>query len=585
MHMKEMEQPIPPARLDLVAMKKTPPDLVITNGVLFNSVTGEFLEDHSLWIKDGWIAYAGPDSNPAGDEHTRVMDAEGMVLLPGLIEGHTHVLNLIGIEEFVRHVIPSGTTTVITESMELAIVAGIDGIRYFVEAIEDQPLRFYYTLSPACGISEAVEENAPSNEELLPFLEDPRCLGLGEIYWGNMFLDGEQGQRLRDLVRLALSRGKRVEGHSAGASGNKLQAYTAFGVSSCHEPITESEVLERLRLGYWVMIRQGAIRKELDGIRGIFGQAVDKRRLVLCTDGMDPEGFLSEGYLDAAVRYALKLGISPSLVYQMVTLNVAEHFRLDHVLASLTPGKLADVVLIPSPDNFSPRTVIRQGKVLFQDGRSLVEPREAVYPQHLFETVHIPEMPVIQPPKHGKVRVVEMITRLVTGETIVDLDDPVEAGGLNMALAVDRTGSGEAFLGFLKGFGLQRGACGSTMCWDTSDMIVLGCGGLSMETVIRRLRELRGGAVYAIGREVLAEIPAPLCGVISLESMEACRDRVAHFENSLKQNGVPWENPLLTLNTQGNAAIPHFRLTHRGYVRMKDREVFPLTAGEERITA
>jgi adenine deaminase len=115
-------------------------------------------------------------------------------------------------------------------------------------------------------------------------------------------------------------------------------------------------------------------------------------------------------------------------------------------------------------------------------------------------------------------------------------------------------------------------------------MIVLGCDGLSMETVIRRLRELRGGAVYAIGSEVLAEIPAPLCGVISLESMEICRDRVTHFEDSLKQNGVPWENPLLTLNTQGNAAIPHFRLTHQGYVRMKDREVFPLAVGEDSVS-
>ena len=117
----------------------------------------------------------------------------------------------------------------------------------------------------------------------------------------------------------AIASGKPAEGHGAGAKGNKLAAVAASGISSCHEPISEGEVLERLRLGYWVMIRQGAIRKELDGVRGIFGQPVDKRRLVLCTDGMDPEGFLSEGYLDAAVRYALKLGISPSLVYQMVT--------------------------------------------------------------------------------------------------------------------------------------------------------------------------------------------------------------------------------------------------------------------------
>lgn len=572
-----MGQSIPPARLDLVAMKKVPADLLVTNGVLFNSFTGEFLEDLSLWIKDGWIAYAGPDPEPFCDEHTRIMDVKKMVLLPGLIEGHTHILNLTGIEEFVRHVIPSGTTTVVTETTELAIVAGIDGIRFFVEAIKDQPVRCYYTLSPLCGISQSVEKGAPSNEKLFPFLYDPWCLGVGEIYWGNMLLETGQGQRVRELARQALLLGKRVEGHSAGASANKLQAYTSLGICSCHEPIAEEEVLERIRLGYWVMIRQGAIRKELEGVKGIFQQSVDKRRLIFCTDSMDPEGFLSEGYLDAAVRDALKLGVPPSLVYQMVTLNVAEHFRLDHILGSLSPGKLADMVAIPSPEDFSPVTVIRQGEIIFQDGRNLVEPRKTVFPENFFRSVNLPGMPVIKAPTRGKVRAIEMVTRLVTMETVVDLDDQWEPGNLNMALAVDRTGSGEAFLGFLKGFGLKQGACGSTICWDTPDMIVVGCDRQSMETVISRLRELGGGAVYAMDGEVVAEFPAPLCGIVSLAPMRTARDQIRRFEETLKQNGVPWENPLLTINIQGNAAIPHFRLTHHGYVRMKDREVLSLT--------
>jgi len=558
-------------------MKKVPADLVVKNGVLFNSFTGEFLRDHSLWIKEGWIAYAGPNTEPATDEHTRIMDVGGMALVPGLIEGHTHLLNLTGIEEFVRHVIPSGTTTVVTESTELATAVGIEGITYFVEGIRDQPVRFYYTLSPLCGISPSVEKGSPSNKELFPFLEDPGCLGVGEIYWGNMLLESGQGQRVRELARQALLLGKRVEGHSAGASANKLQAYSSLGVSSCHEPITENEVLERTRLGLWVMIRQGAVRNELDGVKGIFQQSIDKRRLILCTDSMDPEGFLSRGYLDAAVREALTLGVPPSLVYQMVTLNVAEHFRLDHILGSLSPGKLADMVIIPSPEDFSPVRVIREGQVIFQDGRNLVEPRETVFPEHFFHTVNLGEIPVMKAAKKGKVRAIEMVTRLVTRETVVDLDDQWGPGSLNMALAVDRTGSGEAFLGFLKGFGLKQGACGSTMCWDTPDMMVLGCDETSMETVIGRLQELGGGAVYAIGRDVVAEFPAPLCGVVSLAPMKVARDQIRHFQETLKQNGVSWENPLLTLNTQGNAAIPHFRLTHAGYVRMKDREVLPLT--------
>ena len=179
---------------------------------------------------------------------------------------------------------------------------GKDGIKYFVEGLKDQPIRFFYTISPLCGLTSSEEIKAPSNEELLPLLKDPRCLGVGEIYWGNIFLDGPQGERVRELASLALDLGKRVEGHGAGAKGKKLQAYTSFGIASDHEPITEDEVIERLRLGYWVMIREGAVRKELDGIKGIFNRKVDFGRLILSTDGMDPEGFVAEGYLDAAAE-------------------------------------------------------------------------------------------------------------------------------------------------------------------------------------------------------------------------------------------------------------------------------------------
>ncbi len=153
-----------------------------------------------------------------------------------------------------------------------------------------------------------------------------------------------------------------MEGHTAGATERKLQAYTCFGVSSDHEPITEDEVLERLRLGYWVMIREGSIRKELSGVKGIFNKKIDFRRLILATDGVDPEAFLEEGYLDASLRTSLKLGVPPELAYQMVTINVAEHFRLDHLIGSLSPGKMADILIIPSPEEFSPSVGDVRGK-------------------------------------------------------------------------------------------------------------------------------------------------------------------------------------------------------------------------------
>jgi adenine deaminase len=470
-------------------------------------------------------------------------------------------------------VIPGGTTSIVTETLELGTCMGKEGVSYLVNAIKEQPVRFFYTMAPFCGLTAAQEAQAPPNSELLDLLEDPNCLGIGEIYWGNLFLGNEQSNRIQELAAMTLGLGKRVEGHSAGAKEQKLQAYTCFGVSSCHEPVTEEQVLERLRLGYWVMVREGSIRKELEGIKGVFQQNIDFRRMTLSTDGVDPAEFLQSGYLDASLRAALQLGVSPALAYQMVTLNVAEHFRLDHLIGSIAPGKMADLVLVPSPEEYAPQWVMCDGRVIFQDGRRCVEPRKDSFPDHLLQTVKVADFEFPTPPQSGKVRVIDLITRLVTQERVIDLGNPDETDDINMALALDRIGNGKGFLGGLKGYGLQKGACGSTMCWDSGDLVVVGCDEGSMKTVIERLRALGGGAVYAIGEEVVSEFATPLCGVASLKTMEVVAKEVEHLESALKKQGVPWEKPLLTIDTLTTAAIPHFRITHDGYVRLKDREV------------
>jgi len=553
------------------------PDTVFINGTLFNSLTREFIKGQSLWVKDGSIAFVGRASDFSTSEKTVTIDADGMVLLPGLIDGHTHTLShRYSVEEFIKHVLPTGVTTVITETIELATIAGKEGIEYFAKGLEGQPIRLYYTVAPLCGLTPAEEIIAPTHEEFLSILKDPRCLGIGEIYWGNLFLEGRQGERLKELISTTLQMGKVVEGHTAGAKGRKLQAYTSFGISSCHEPITEEEVLERLRLGYWIMIREGGIRKELEGVKGIFKKKIDFRRLALATDGVDPEGLLTEGYLDASLRSLLKMGVPPKLAYQMVTINVAEHFHLDPLIGSLSPGKLADLLIIPGPDDFSPQLVMCDGKIIYKDGKSLAEPRKFFFPEAMFNTVRIKDYRFPPVPKKGKVRVMELVTRLVTQERIIDLEDPEESNDVVMVFVVNRLGSGKAFMGFLKGFGLQRGAYGTTTSWDMPDMIVVGCDTQSMETVIRRLKEIRGGCAYAIGKEIVAELPAPLCGVISLEPMERVRDEVRKLEESLRENGVRWEKPILTVDTFGTPAIPNLRITNHGYVRLKDREILSL---------
>jgi adenine deaminase len=560
-----------------VAMGDIPPDTVFTNGTVFNVFTKQFVKAQSIWIKDGMIAYVGPDSDPQREEGTQVIDAEGMVLLPGMIEGHTHAIsNRYGIEEFIRHAIPSGVTTAVTETIELATVVGKAGIEYLVRGLERQPIRFYYTVPALCGLTPSQEIHAPTNQDLLPLMKDPKCLGVGEIYWGNVFVPGEQEERVRELASVALELGKRIEGHTAGASGKKLQAYTSLGVSSCHEPITVDEVLERLRLGYWVMIREGSIRKELPGVKEIFKKKIDFRRLILSTDGVDPEDFLEEGYLDASLKRGLKMGIPPGLAYQMVTINVAEHFGLDHLIGALSPGRMADVLMIPSKDEFSPQLVMCGGEIIYRDGRNMVEPRKVNFPDFMFHTIKVSDFTFPSIPKKGKVRSMELVTNLVTQERIVDLENRKDSKGILMLLAIDRTDHGGAFMGLLKGFGLRQGAYGSTMCWDTTDMIVVGCDRQSMETVIERLKEIEGGGVYAIRDEVVAEFPAPVCGLLSLKPMETVREETRHLEDCLKKSGVKWQKPMLAIDVLGTAAIPYLRITHQGYVNLKDRKVLPL---------
>lgn len=560
-----------------VALGNIPADTMMTNGILFNVFTREFIRDQSIWIKDGKIAYVGPDQHPLRDSGTQIIDLDGMVLLPGLLEGHTHIINnRYGIEEFIKHLIPTGVTTLVTEIMEAAAIAGKDGIESLVKGFEGQPVRFYYTLPPLCGLTPSEEIMAPSNDEFISLLKDPKCLGMGEIYWGNIFAEGRQGERVRELASIALEMGKIVEGHTAGASGKKLQAYTDFGISSCHEPITEEEVLERLRLGYWVMIREGSIRKELPGVAGIFKKKIDFRRLILSTDGMDPEGLLEEGDLDGSIKNALKIGIPPEILYQMVTINVAEHFRLDHFIGSISPGKAADLLILPSPGDFSPCLVMCDGKIIFRDGKFLAKPNKMIFPDAMFDTVKIGEYTLPPVPNRGKVRAMELVSRLVTKESTVDLQDPEEMKNILMVLAMDRVSEGGAFMGLLKGFGLQRGAYGTTMSWDSTAMIVVGRDLNSMRTVIERLKENRGGGVYAIGEEVVAEFAAPLFGQMSLKPMEEVRDEVKHLEDSLRKNGVKWEKPVLTIDTLSTPAIPHLRITHHGYVRLKDRKVLPV---------
>jgi adenine deaminase len=378
---------------------------------------------------------------------------------------------------------------------------------------------------------------------------------------------------------------KLLEGHSAGARGNKLQAYAACGVSSCHEPIKAEEVLDRLRLGIYVMVREGSIRRDLAEIARIKDMVGDTRRLILTTDGISPVDLMEMGYMEYLVQKAIDCGFDPIPAVQMATLNVAEHFGLDDRIGGIAPGKYADLVLIPDPLTIQAMVVVSNGHIIARDGTLDAAPRKHVFALESLNSIRIPrpaEPPDFGLPSNGggdtaTVRAIEMVTDLVTREVLLDL--PVVGGEITTdraddlvkITAIDRaTVPGKGFNGVIKGFGMRSGAMACSAAWDTSCVIVVGADETDMALCVNRIREMHGGAVVCDAGRVAAELAMPVFGLISELPLEALAAKLKAIKQAAADIGVPFPDPLLTLITLTGAAIPFLRICEEGLVNFKD---------------
>jgi len=562
-----------------VALGKAPADLVIINARLVNVYTAEILERYAVGVKGEWIAYVGETPEALIGPDTKVIDAAGKFLLPGLIEGHTHLAWLFGIDEFLKYAIPGGATTIITETLEPYPVCGINGVLDFLSSLQDQPIKIFSTAPAMVSISEKSLGIPPNDLETLLNRDD--ILGIGESYWQGILQTPEE---ILPQFKLALQKGKVLEGHSAGARHHKLMAYAACGISSCHEPITAEETLERLRLGIYVMAREGSIRRDLKTISEIKDKKVDLRRLILSTDGVTPGELMEKGFLEYVVKRAIGYGFDPVSAVQMVTINVAEHFKIDHLVGGIAPGKYADMLILPDFSSFSPEWVISCGKIIAQQGKLTATPRKHRFSDESKHSIRLskpvkPEDFVIRVPSGQssiKVRVIEMVTDLVTAEKIVTV--PVKQEELLLSVdqdllkvaAIDRTHCpGNLFTGLIQGFGLTSGAIACSAAWDTSDIIIVGANDADMALAVNRIIALQGAAVLCRNGVIVAELALPIFGIISEAPMEEIAAKVKGINEAAKALGVPFPDPLLTLITLTGAAIPYYRICDEGLVNLK----------------
>jgi adenine deaminase len=563
-----------------VTLGKEKADLALINGSLLNVYTGELLNHYSVTIKGEWIAYVGNNPENTIGPTTNVIDVKGKTIIPGLIDGHTHLVWLSNASEFLKYTMTGGTTTIITETMETFPIMGYEGVIDFLDSLSNQPIKIFATAPAMVSISKKVQ--GISKETLRKLLVRDDIIGLGESYWQTVL---QKPEKYLPIFAETLECGKHLEGHSAGAKEEKLMAYIASGISSCHEPINTEEVVERLRLGIYVMIREGSIRSDLASISRIKDAGIDFRRLILVTDGLEPGDLLERGYMEAVVQKAIDLGFDPVTAIQMATINVAEHFTLDGIVGGIAPGKYADMIVTPSPGVIKAEYVISKGKIIAKEGKLLVSPRKHTFSKDSLNSIHLScklkssdfSLSAKKRSSHVNVRVIDQVTDLVTKELILsvpviegEIRSDVHRDILKVAAIDRRYASGKMFVGLIRGFQLNAGAIACSAAWDTFDIIVVGENDTDMAGAVNRIYELQGGAVvYAKGR-ILAEIPLPLFGVMTDMPIEMLAKRMEEIKKITKDLGFPFNDPLLTLVTLTGAAIPFLRICEEGLVNLKD---------------
>jgi adenine deaminase len=581
---------MPPAtdrrRLRDAALGETPADLLVTGGAVVNVYTGEILR-WDVAVVGERIAAVGPDLGALAGPATQRIDASGGVLVPGFIDGHTHLDVLVSVPEFLREAVPRGLTTLVTEMSQLTSALGPAGARWFLAVLDEQPIHAFGTAPVISFLTTDDGTGRPviGLAELQALLDEPGIRGLGEVYWHRLVAEPE---RLEPLLERARALHQTVEGHSAGARSAKLVAYAALGVDSCHEPITTEEALDRLRLGMRVLIREGSVRRDLAAVLAGRPDPASLRRAALASDGIWPSDLLARGYMDGIVQSAIDLGLPPVTAFQMASLNVAEHFGLDREIGGIAPGRFADFLMLPDLRRVRPEIVVARGRVVARGGRCLAPLRPARLPPGLYDG---PRVGRVDPATFriaaagftARVRVIEIAGDILTaeGEARVAVDRGAIGADPDrdclLAAVLDRRGTGQRALGLVRGFGLREGAFATSITFDTANLAVVGASPDALSAAVQRVVELGGGLVVVDGAgRVRAELPLPLGGVASFAPVATVARQLEDVEDAARALGSRLARPLLTLETLPFSAIPALRLTTRGLLHVKSREYVPL---------
>ena len=547
-------------RIIAAAAGREPADLVLKNATFVNVFSNE-LSNMDIAVTEGLIV--GMGSYHGREE----VDCTGKIVLPGFLDAHIHLeSSLVSPTEFVKAVLPHGTTTVVTDPHEIANVMGTDGIEYMLQATENLPVDVRFML-PSCVPATPLDESGAilDYRAIDSFYDHPRVQGLAEMMNFVGAINGDE-QTVEKIVA-AQAHHKKIDGHAPDLQGNDLNAYIAAGVYSDHECHDLKDALAKLERGQYIMIREGTAARNLEALMPLLSsQYAD--RCMFCTDDKHPNDLLEKGHIDYIIKRAISLGADPITAVKVACHNAARYFLLNN-RGGISPGYLADFVIIDNFRAFNIQQVYKKGVLMVDHGQVRDFPAPEIEPylvERAHKTFHVASLTAedfAEKRPRGIIGMVDgEITTVDAGYSDrIDVDYDV----LKIAVVERHKNTHHIGIGYIQGYGLKSGAVATSISHDSHNIIVVGTNETDMAAAVNRVVELNGGIVVWDGGQSVAEVPLAIAGIMSDEPLVTVNEKLETAKDAAHKLGVnPGIDPFMTLSFMALPVIPSLRITTRG---------------------